>query len=247
MESPIEIGVVQALFRYPVKSMAGESVEVAELGWNGLAGDRRLALRRLGDRAGFPWLTATKLPELLLYTPVRRDGDAAGLPTHVRTPAGEELELFGDPLAAEIADQHGTPLEMTHLDRGIFDEASVSAITAATVSGVAELTGHRPDVRRFRPNLLLATDSGVAFEEDLWVGGVLSFGHDDAGPALAVVNRDERCAMINYDPDSAESAPEVFKAVVRDRDNQAGVYGTVIRRGRLAVGQPVYFTPGAGT
>ena len=49
----IEIGHVEAIFRYPVKSMGGERLEVAELGWHGLDGDRRLALRRIDDRSGF--------------------------------------------------------------------------------------------------------------------------------------------------------------------------------------------------
>jgi uncharacterized protein YcbX len=46
----VEIGHVEAIFRYPVKSMAGEPLEAAELGWHGLEGDRRLALRRLEER-----------------------------------------------------------------------------------------------------------------------------------------------------------------------------------------------------
>jgi uncharacterized protein YcbX len=53
----IEIGHVEAIFRYPVKSMAGERLEVANLGWHGLDRDRRLAFRRMDDRSGFPWLT----------------------------------------------------------------------------------------------------------------------------------------------------------------------------------------------
>ena len=69
---PIKIGEVEALFRYPVKSMSGEPLEVADLGWHGLDGDRRLAFRRADDRGGFPWLTATKLPELILFAPQRR-------------------------------------------------------------------------------------------------------------------------------------------------------------------------------
>ncbi len=46
----IEIGHVEAIFRYPVKSMAGERMEVANLGWHGIDGDRRLALRRTQER-----------------------------------------------------------------------------------------------------------------------------------------------------------------------------------------------------
>jgi len=49
--------------------------------------------------------------------------------------------------------------------------------------------------------------------------------------------------MVNLDPDSARPTAEVLKAIVRVRDNKAGVYGTAIRRGRLAVGRPILFEP----
>ncbi len=228
----MKIGEVESLFRYPVKSMCGETLEDVDLGWHGLDGDRRLGLRRIDDRGGFPWLTASKLPELILFAPVRQDAGAAStLPSHVRTPSGAVVGVFTPELAAEVGRRHGSAVEMTHFDRGIFDEASVSVISSATVNEIGVLAGHRPDVRRFRPNILLETSPSRPFHEDDWVGGVLTFGG----------NFDERCAMINFDPDSARSNPEVLKAVVRERDNKAGVYGTVIRRGPVAVGQPVYF------
>jgi uncharacterized protein YcbX len=234
-----QIGQVEALFRYPVKSMGGEAVRTAELGWHGLDGDRRVGLRRIDDRSGFPWLTASKLPELILFTPVRKTAEA--LPTHVRTPEGEELALFSPELDAELSRRHGSPLEMTHLNRGIFDEASVSLITTATVDRISDLVGHRADVRRFRPNILISCLRSDPFEEDAWVGGLLSFGEGDQAATIGITNRDERCSMVNYDPDSGRAAPEILKAVVRERDNKAGVYGTVIRRGNLAVGQPIFF------
>jgi uncharacterized protein len=238
-----KVGEVEALFRYPVKSMRGEALEAAELGWHGLDGDRRLALRRIDDRGGFPWLTASKLPELILFAPVRRV--AEGLPTHVRTPDGQELALFSQELGAEIGRRHGAPVEMTHLNRGIFDEASVSVITSGTVGEISKLADHRPDARRFRPNMLVRSLRSDPFEEDSWVGGSLSFGEGDEAAIIAITNRDERCSMVNFDPDSARPAPELLKAVVRERDNKAGVYGTVLRRGRLAVGQPIFFEPAA--
>jgi uncharacterized protein len=87
---PIQIGWIEAIFRYPVKSMRGEPLDAAALGWHGLEGDRRLTFRRLDDRSGFPWLTATKLPDLILFTPERRGmGNGEVLPTHVLTPEGK--------------------------------------------------------------------------------------------------------------------------------------------------------------
>lgn len=239
---PIHLGQITALFRYPIKSMRGESLDAMDLGWHGLDGDRRLGLRRVDDRAGFPWLTASKLPELLLFAPERRGSTGEGnLPTHVRTPDGETLEVFGKDLAMEIDCRHGSPVEMMHLNRGIFDEASISVITSATVDEIAKLAAQAPDVRRFRPNILVSSARPVPFEEEDWVGGVLSFGESADAAVIGITNGDERCAMVNYDPDSARSNPEVLKAIVRVRENIAGAYGTVIRRGRLAVGQPVFF------
>jgi uncharacterized protein len=60
---------VEAIFRYPVKSMAGVRVEEANLGWYGLDGDRRLAFRRMENHSGMPWLTASKLPDLVRFAP----------------------------------------------------------------------------------------------------------------------------------------------------------------------------------
>jgi uncharacterized protein YcbX len=243
----IEIGHVEAIFRYPVKSMSGERLEAANLGWHGLDGDRRLAFRRMDDRGGFPWLTASKLPELLLFAPRRGEGDAGEsgaqgdlhLPTHIRTPDGEEMSVFGEELAAEVGRRCGARVEMMQLKNGIFDDASISVIASDTVREIGRLAGMSLDVRRFRPNVVVRLLQSIAFQEDEWLGGVLSFGQGDDAPAITVTMRDVRCSMVNLDPDSASPAPEVLKAVVRANRNNAGVYGAVTRVGRLAVGQTI--------
>jgi|SRR5579862_307806 len=73
----MELGRISAIYRYPVKSMAGELLDVARLSWHGIEGDRTLAFRRLSDKSGFPWLRASKLPRLLLYKAFRLDGNTA--------------------------------------------------------------------------------------------------------------------------------------------------------------------------
>jgi uncharacterized protein YcbX len=240
----IKIGEIAALFRYPVKSMGGERLDTADLGWHGVDGDRRLAFRRIDDHSGFPWLTASKLPELIRFVPLRLESHATNLPTHIRTPEGAELAVFGPELATDVSNRHGSPVAMLHLNRGIFDEASVSVITCATVDEIGRLAAQPPDVRRFRPNLLIRTLQSTPFEEDSWVGGVLSFGADNQA-AITITNYDERCSMVNFDPDSARTTAEVLKAIVQVRDNKAGVYASVTRRGRIAIGQSVFFEPAA--
>src|ERR1051326_5913203 len=239
---PIEIGHVQAIYRYPVKSMAGERLEIASLGWHGIEGDRRLAFRRMDDRSGFPWLSASKLPDLLLFAPEpREDGAEGNLPTHVRTPEREVVPAFGEDLAAEVGRRHGAPVQMLQLNHGMFDEAVVSEIASDTVREIGRLAGRSLEVRRFRPNVVVRLQRSSAFQEDDWVGGVLSFGEGSDAAAIAVTMRDERCGMVNLDPDSAKPAPEVMKAIVRANQNYAGIYGAVTRVGRLAVGQKIFF------
>lgn len=240
----IPIGNVEAIFRYPVKSMRCEALQDANLGWHGIDGDRRLAFRRLDDRSGFPWLTATKLPELLLFSPLRLGNNVhSDLPTHIRSPEGEEMPVFGDLLSAEIARRYGFPVQMTHLRHGIFDDAAVSVIASETVREIGRLANISPDVRRFRPNIVVRLLQPGPFQEDAWLGAVLAFGEQDEAPAITVAMHDERCSMINFDPDSARSAPEMLKAVVRANRNNAGVYGAVTRIGRVSVGQPIFLRP----
>ena len=235
----LEIGTIDALHRFPVKSMRGEALESAALGWHGIEGDRRFALRRVNERIDFPWLSASRLPALIDFTPLRRGG-GDGPPTHVRTPEGAELEIFSDEFAADIARRLGAPVEMMQLRNGIFDDGAVSVIAAGTAGEICRLGGCPVDIRRFRPNILLRTAAAIPFEEDGWVGGTLTFGKGAGAPAVAVTARDVRCAMLNLDPDGGPSAPGMMKAAVQANGNNAGVYGTVIRAGRLEVGAKVY-------
>ena len=114
-------------------------------------------------------------------------------------------------------------------------------IASDTVREIGRLAGRSADVRRFRPNVVVRLLRPAPFQEDEWLGGVLSFGEEDDAPAITVTMRDERCSMVNLDPDSARPAPEVLKAVVRANQNNAGIYGAVTRIGRLTVGQTIFF------
>lgn len=236
----IHIGHVHELAWYPVKSMAGIATDSAFLGWHGLRGDRRFALRRLNDKSGFPWLTASRLPELLLYQPLGLDENAEEpTPTHVRTPEGLELEIGRAALQDSVAERLGSAVELMKLKHGIFDEASVSVINLATIAAIGREVSQDLDTRRFRANIVLATDSTESFLEDGWIGGRLVFGSNEDGPIVSITMRDLRCVMINLDPDTAQQDPRIMKAAVRLNENNAGAYGTVARTGQISVGQSV--------
>ncbi|HEV7923199.1 MAG TPA: MOSC N-terminal beta barrel domain-containing protein [Thermoanaerobaculia bacterium] len=236
----IPIGRVHELARYPVKSMGGTTIESAQLGWHGIAGDRRFAFRRVGDSSAFPWLSASRLPELVRYQPVSPD-EHTGEPlfTTVRTPAGGNVELRGAALQAEIAERLGSAVDLMELKHGIFDEASVSVISLTTIAAIGREVGTEIDRRRMRANVVLETHDSEPFLEDGWVGGTLLFGDGESSPAVSITGQDLRCVMINIDPDTGEKDARVMKAVVRLNGNNAGVYGTVVRRGPIHVGQTV--------
>jgi len=236
----VHVGEVHALARYPIKSMAGVALESAFIGWNGLQGDRRFAFRRLRDNGGFPWLSASRLPELLLYQPTGVDETAREpLPTHVRTPDGQTLEIASHELENIITEKFGSPVELMKLNHGIFDDASVSVINLATIHGIGREVGQDLDMRRFRPNVVIASESTEPFSEDSWIGGRLVFGNHEDGPIVSLTMRDLRCVMNNFDPETAESDPRVMKGAVRLNQNNAGAYGTVTRTGQISVGQSV--------
>ena len=239
----IQLGHVHELARYPVKSMAGVKTESAFLGWHGISGDRRFAFRRLNDRSGFPWLTAGRLPELILYQPLGLDEQAEEpAPTHIRTPEGVALPLESVELQNSIAEKFGSAVELMKLKHGIFDDASVSVITSATMAAISREAGQALDTRRFRANIVIASEAAepfLPFLEDGWLGGRLVFGSLETGPIVNVTMRDLRCVMINLDPDTARQTPDIMKAAVRLNQNYAGAYGTVVRTGQISLGQPV--------
>jgi uncharacterized protein YcbX len=228
-----EIGRVAALWRYPVKSMAAEQLEEVEASWHGLAGDRRWAFVRDGlVRSGFPFLTIRERPDMGQYRPsfldpARPDRSA----TVVRTPAGEDLDIVDSALATELGD--GT--RVIKLDRGIFDVMPLSLITTQTIASLGALTGAELDVQRFRPNLLVEATGDATWPEDAWVGTVLRIG----AMRMRVDQRDKRCAVVNVDPASTERDPAILRVIARERQACAGVYGSAVAPGRVAVGDPV--------
>ena len=84
----VTVGRLGEIWRYPVKSMAGESLPRADVSWQGLAGDRRWAFIRPGiPRSGFSWLTIRQQPRMWQYHPgFAEPGDPDRSPTIVRTP-----------------------------------------------------------------------------------------------------------------------------------------------------------------
>jgi uncharacterized protein len=236
------VGRVVALWRYPVKSMAGEELDGAEVSWHGLAGDRRWAFIRDGQvRSGFPWLTMRERPELARYRPrFAEPGRPDASPILVRMPCGGELDVAGPALAAEL----GPGVRVIKQNRGVFDTFPLSLLTVQSLASLGRLADRfRPAgpglaAGRFRPNLLVDAP-GRDFPEDAWVGRVLRIGE----LRMRVDRRDQRCVMVTIDPVTLVRDPAVLRAIARERDTRFGVYGSTVEPGRVAVDDPVELEP----
>lgn len=231
------VGRVVALWRYPVKSMAGQSLTEVEVSWHGLEGDRRWAFIRPGKvESGFPWLTIRERPEMSLYAAFFTDPDRPdGSPTVVRTPTGHEYGV-GDPdLAAELGDGVGVIKQ----ERGVFDAMPLSVTTTQSLSSLADMSGVELDARRFRPNVVIDGVDGTPFPEDEWVGRILRMG----GVRMRVDQRDNRCVMVNVDPVTTIREPRVLRAIAQERQACFGVYGSTVEPGRMTVGDEVLLEP----
>jgi uncharacterized protein len=227
------VGRVAELWRYPVKSMAGERLDAADVSWHGLAGDRRWAFVREGvERSGFPWLTIRERSDLGRFRPSFVDPAAPDRSaTVVSTPDGERFDVTDPVLATRL----GSGARVFKQDRGVFDASPLSLITTQTVQSLAATVGRDLEIARFRPNVVIEAAAGTAFAEDGWISATLQMG----GVRMRVDRRDGRCVVVNVDPRTAERDPRVLKTIVAEREGYAGVYATTVEPGRVAIGDPV--------
>ena len=234
------MGRVVGLWRYPVKSMHGESLAEVDVSWHGFAGDRRWAfLRSDVPQSGFPWLTIRERADLGQYRPTfiesgRPDNSAVV----VRTPSGSTFDV-ADPALANLLGPSAV-LGVKN-DRGIFDTFPLSLITTQTIRQLGQTVGTALAVERFRPNILVDATDDAPFCEDAWVGSVLRIG----GLRMRADKRDGRCVVITIDPVTMERDPAILRTVARDRQGCLGIYGSTVEAGRVALNDPVLICPEA--
>lgn len=205
---------VEALWRYPVKSLAGESLREAELTPLGIPGDRRVVVHGPeGVR------TARRHYRLLgLHATTAPEGGTLieGLPW-------DHPDSLARVRAAAGAD--------AWLDEAARDERfDVLPLLVAT-DGALRAFGR--DVRRLRPNIVIAGVDGLA--EFGWAGGELHIG--DA--VIALDSRRGRCPMTTVDPDTLERDPEVLRDIGRRFGGRLALNAAVLAPGRIRVGDAV--------
>lgn len=235
------IGVVESVWRYPVKSMRGEELDQIVVEQGGVQGDRQFAIGNATARRDFPYFTGRERAEMLLFRPRARsrpDEHGSELTAEIETPAGECFALDDPELLQRLATGVASPesLGLMRSRRPLTDAQPLSIISIQTAARLADETGTPADKRRFRANIYIDLPGTDGFHENTFVGRSLRIG---AHVVAAVVQRDTRCMMITLDPDTAAKTPAILKQVGRAHDGTAGVYATVAVEGVVRRGDPI--------
>lgn len=211
---------VQELWRYPVKSMAGERLDSIDVRLSGFEGDRLVQVR-----GGFPSriVTSRTRPALL---GLRATWDAAqgeprvnGLPWRAPEVAGLVRQAAGE----------GARL--------VLDEESRFDVLPLLIATDGAIRALGVDHRRLRPNIVIGGVEGLA-ERD-WPGRHLRVG----AIVVQVARLRKRCVMTTFDPDTQEQDPGVLRRIVEEFDGLMALDCAVVQAGRVRVGDPVELVP----
>lgn len=211
---------IQELWRYPVKSLAGERIERAEVTEAGIVGDRMVLVVGPGGRI----ITSRTHPALL--------GLRASL-----APSGEPLingRPWDDPEIAEAVRTAAGPKASLVRYEGP-ERFDVLPLLIGT-DGAFDQLG--VDHRRLRPNIVVGGVDGLA--ERSWPGHRLRIG----GAVASVVKLRSRCVMTTYDPDTLKQDLSVLRRIASEFGGQMALDCAVVSGGRLEVGDPVELLDG---
>jgi len=211
--------LIKEIWRYPVKSMAGEQLDNAEITEQGIVGDRIIQVRNAAGRI----FSARTRPELLRH--------------QARLQANGDVLVDGRPwdskeIALEVEQAAGAGTRLVRSDAG--DRFDILPLLVTT-DGMFAAAGY--DRRRFRPNLVIAGVEGLS--ERQWEGARLRINQ-------TVIGMDDlraRCIMTTYDPDTGEQDVNVLRRIQTEFGGVLGLNSYVITPGRVAVGDPVELLP----
>lgn len=262
MTASTRLATVTEIHRYPVKSMAGESLEVSAVDERGLSGDRAFALFDPDVRAIASAKSTSDFPGLMDFRARYATAEAAGDETRrllVTLPDGRTFPSNDAACAQAISTWFGRPIALGAVTdppekrpRGrkytmngtFFDYAPLHLLTATSVASFAAIVpGSVVAVPRFRPNLLLSCDAASGYPENEWVGKRLRLG---AEIEIEVTDPCPRCAMITLAQRELPKDAGLLKAlagqnrqhvpVLAEEHPSLGVYAFVREGGVVRLG-----------
>ncbi len=221
--------VVHEIRRYPVKSMAGESLPSVEVDARGLAADRWYAVvDGDGKLSSGKHSNRFRRRDAVFEFASRTTDDGVRV-----TGRGGEWRVGDTALDTALTEAMGDPVRVLaeavtpHQDAG-----QVSLVGTASLDWCREHLGVDADRRRIRPNLVV--DTSEPFVEETW-RGLLTVG----GARLRAVERIPRCRMVDIAQEGLPPEPGWLKALTTSRDMSLGVYLDVVGPGTVRVGDEV--------
>ena len=206
---------VAQIWRYPVKSMAGEQLDRASLGPLGIAGDRVVHVEDAHGR----FITSRTHPKLLGHHATL---DASGEPLVDGKP-------WTDPqVLDEVAGIVGPDAQLVRNDT--LDRFDILPLLVATDGAIAAF-GH--DGRRLRPNIVVGGVEGLT--ERSWPGRCLRIGK----VVIGIQDLRGRCIMTTFDPDTLEQDRQVLREIVEKFDGKLALNCFVVQGGEIRVGDNV--------
>ena len=236
----MRIGTVKQIWRYAVKSMAGEQISSCNVGSLGIPADRGWVIR---DAETGRITTGSRLPRLMPCEAIYRESPATGAIPHVvmRFPNGVEVASDESNVNARLSELLDRSVSLWPLQPAVaphithFDAFPIHLLTTASLQAMERLNSAAMwDVRRFRPNFFIETDDAVE--------GLVEF--DWSAVRLGSVElkcemRTERCAMATNAQKGIPKDPSVLRSLVEAADQDLGVYASVVKTGEVRVGDVV--------
>jgi len=223
---------VDQLWRYPVKSVGGESLSGAEVGVFGIEGDRVVAVHDEQDEV--TWAGA--VPALMRVRAVTAETGV----TELILPGGERVPLDADDAGSRLSAAVGAGVKLVE-HRPDRPGAALHVLTTTSIRSLGlALPDSAVDVSRFRPNLVLdgAFDAGATgYPEHSWIGRRMAVG----AVRLRFTEGCDRCVMITKETPSVPHDRAVLRWVARELGNTFGVYAAVETPGQICVGDDAHW------
>ena len=237
------IGHIKEIVRHPVKSFSGESVKSSKIMEYGLYGDRSHAYVDETSKGNF--LTITQFPEMVRYKArfIGVESIEEYPKIEVITPEGKNVDWEDEELIKEIEYKSKRKISTiqytpSHVPIGPIAVENILLVTDASLDKLEEIwKGDEVDSRRFRPNLLISLKEKVPFIEETWFGSQIKIGKE---VEIQLKKHCIRCMIITVNPDNAERDSSLHKAVIKERNNNFGVYASVIKTGEIHVNDEVH-------
>lgn len=211
---------VMEIWRYPVKTMAGEKLQRAKLGSLGIEGDRIVHVEDARERV----ITSRSHPRFLgLKGTLGADGE----------PLVEGLPWKSAEVAAKVAGIGGRGAKLVRYEGA--ERFDVLPLLIATDGAIAAF-GH--DHRRLRPNIVISGVEGLS--EGEWAGGCLRIGK----ALIGVQDLRLRCIMTSYDPDTQAQDKSITREIYRRFEGKLALNCFVIEAGEISVGDEVRLVRG---